>query len=103
MLQIHVRLSQIAADEARRMERKRRHRIDDLRYAMKKVSRHLETDMTYEEVCWLSIFRMCAESLQAVPHIQDLSEFKDIPDEEDRRAAFDRYVRKQKVDLLSAC
>jgi len=43
-------LVQVAADEARRAERKRRHRIDDLRYALKKVQRHIDLDMTYDEV-----------------------------------------------------
>ena len=50
MGQVHSRLAQIAADEARRAERKRRHRIDDLRYAMKKVQRHIDVEMTYDEV-----------------------------------------------------
>ena len=50
MMQVHGRLAQIAADESRRAERKRRHRIDDLRYALKKVQRHIDLDMTYEEV-----------------------------------------------------
>lgn len=44
------RLEQQRADEARRAERKRRHRMDDLRYALKKVARHIDVDMSYEEV-----------------------------------------------------
>ena len=44
------KLVQAAANETRRAERKRRHRIDDLRYALKKVHRHIDVDMTYEEV-----------------------------------------------------
>jgi pre-mRNA-processing factor 40 len=42
-------LVQRAADEARRAERKRRHRMDDFRYALKKVQR-IDIEMTYEEV-----------------------------------------------------
>ncbi|ORY29117.1 hypothetical protein BCR39DRAFT_532681 [Naematelia encephala] len=81
---IHERLAQAAADEARRTERKRRHRIDDLRYALKKVQRHIDLDMTYDE---------------AVPHMQDLPEFKDITDEEDRKSAFDKFIKRQKEKL----
>lgn len=44
------RLEKDRADEARRAERKRRHRMDDLRYALKKVSRHIDVDMSYDEV-----------------------------------------------------
>lgn len=80
--QIHERLKQAAADEARRQERKRRHKIDDLRYALKKVQRHLDVEMSYDE---------------ALPHIQDLTEFKDILEEEDRRSAFGKYIKRQKV------
>ena len=36
-----------------------------------------------------------------MPHIKELDEFKDIPEEEDRKAAFDKYVRRQKVRLVS--
>jgi pre-mRNA-processing factor 40 len=46
---IHERLAQQAADEARRAERKRRHRMDDLRYALKKV-RQIDVDMSYDDV-----------------------------------------------------
>ncbi|KAL1410940.1 U1 snRNP protein [Vanrija albida] len=68
-----------AADEQRRAERKRRHRIEDLRDAMRKVQRHIEADTTYEA---------------ALPHIQELQEFKDIPEEEDRKAAFEKFTRR---------
>jgi hypothetical protein len=46
---MHEDLVQRAADEARRAERKRRHRMDDFRYALKKVQR-IDIEMTYEEV-----------------------------------------------------
>jgi pre-mRNA-processing factor 40 len=47
---IRERLVKHAEDEARRAERKRRHRMDDLRYALKKVSRHIDLEMTFDEV-----------------------------------------------------
>ena len=47
---INGRLVQQAADEARRAERKRRHRMDDLRYALKKVQKSIDVDMSYEQV-----------------------------------------------------
>ncbi|WOO80939.1 Pre-mRNA-processing protein prp40 [Vanrija pseudolonga] len=78
---IHARLAKAAADEHRRAERKRRHRIDDLRDAMRKVQRHIEPDTTYEA---------------ALPHIQELQEFKDIPEEEDRKAAFEKFTRRMR-------
>jgi len=46
---MHEDLVQRAADEARRAERKRRHRMDDFRYALKKVQR-IDIEMTFEEV-----------------------------------------------------
>jgi pre-mRNA-processing factor 40 len=46
---VHQRLAQAAADDARRAERKRRHRIDDLRYALRKVPK-IDLEMSYEEV-----------------------------------------------------
>ncbi|ORX38961.1 hypothetical protein BD324DRAFT_617994 [Kockovaella imperatae] len=78
------RVSAAAADEARRAERRRRHRIDDLRYALKKVQRHIDIDMTFEE---------------AKPHMEELQEYKDIEDEADRRTAFDKFILRQKEKL----
>ena len=80
---IQERLAQAAADEARRAERKRRHRIDDLRYALKKVSK-LDLDMSYDD---------------ALPLIRDLPEFKDVQDEEDRKAAYEKFIKRQKVSF----
>lgn len=48
-LQTHSRLKQIADEETRRVERRKRRRIEDLRYALKKVDA-IELDMTYEQV-----------------------------------------------------
>ncbi|WVQ81638.1 hypothetical protein IAT38_003762 [Cryptococcus sp. DSM 104549] len=80
---VQSRAKQAAEDEARRADRRRRHRIDDLRYALKKV-KDINLDGTYE---------------QAVPLIENLEEYKDIPDEEDRRTAFQKFVQRQKEKL----
>ncbi|OCF44951.1 pre-mRNA-processing factor 40 [Kwoniella heveanensis CBS 569] len=84
---VHGRLKQAAEDEIRRAERRKRHRIDDLRYALKKVQRHIDLEMTYEE---------------ALPHMKDLQEFKDVTEEEDRKSAFDKFIRRQKEKLREA-
>ncbi|KAF7316925.1 hypothetical protein HMN09_00426700 [Mycena chlorophos] len=68
------------ADEKRRAERRLRHLQDDLRYALKKLSIPSET-VEYEA---------------AVPLMQDLPEFKAIEDEEARKAAWSKYVKRQK-------
>ena len=81
------RAQRAAADEARRAERKRRHRIEDLRYALKKVQRHIDPDMTYEE---------------AERHMKDLEEFKVIEDLDDRKVAFDKFIQRQKVSVCIA-
>lgn len=48
--QLMSRLERDAADKKRRAERKRRHLIDDLRYAMKKAEPPIDLDGTYEDV-----------------------------------------------------
>ncbi|KAF9006017.1 hypothetical protein BDQ17DRAFT_1352580 [Cyathus striatus] len=68
------------ADEKRRAERKRRHLQDDLRYALKKLPEPFDISLPYEEV---------------VPLIEHLPEYKAV-DEEGRRAAFDKFVKRQK-------
>ncbi|KAL9713446.1 U1 snRNP protein [Leucoagaricus gongylophorus] len=68
------------ADEKRRAERKQRHLQDDLRYAMRKLSEPLDITLSYDQV---------------VPLIQDLPEYK-VLDDEGRRAAFTKYVKRQK-------
>ncbi|PPQ91486.1 hypothetical protein CVT25_013743 [Psilocybe cyanescens] len=69
------------ADEKRRHERKQRHLQDDLRYAMKKLPEPLDISLRYED---------------AVPLIENLPEYKALEDEEGRRAAFAKYVKRQK-------
>ncbi|CAE6369167.1 unnamed protein product [Rhizoctonia solani] len=77
-------LNQKAADELRKAERRKRHQIEDLRSALKKMDPPIALDVPYE---------------QAVALMQDLKEFKAIEDEETRAAAFAKYVRKQKEKL----
>ncbi|TFK26219.1 hypothetical protein FA15DRAFT_667713 [Coprinopsis marcescibilis] len=69
------------ADEKRRAERKLRHLQDDLRYAMKKLPEPLDITLPYEEI---------------VPLIENLPEYKALDDDEGRRAAFSKYVKRQK-------
>jgi len=54
---------------------------DDLRYAMKKMAEPIDINSSYEDV---------------VPLLQDLAEFKALEDE-GRRAAFAKYIKRQKV------
>lgn len=69
------------ADEKRRAERRQRHLQDDLRYALKKLGLPAET----------------VEYDAAVPLIEDLPEYKALEDEEGRKAAWSKYVKRQKV------
>ncbi|KAJ3556676.1 hypothetical protein NM688_g1891 [Phlebia brevispora] len=73
------------AEEKRRAERKQRHLQDDLRYALKKLPEPLDISLSYEE---------------AVPLIQELPEFKALEDDEGRRAAFAKFVKRQKVCIF---
>ncbi|KAF4593229.1 hypothetical protein EYR38_008943 [Pleurotus pulmonarius] len=75
------------ADEKRRAERRQRHLQDDLRYALKKLPGGVDVGMSYEEV---------------VPLIENLPEYKAIEDEESRRAAFAKFVKRQKERLREA-
>ncbi|KAG9223804.1 hypothetical protein CCMSSC00406_0004855 [Pleurotus cornucopiae] len=75
------------ADEKRRAERRQRHLQDDLRYALKKLPGGVDVGMSYEEV---------------VPLIENLPEYKAIDDEESRRAAFAKFVKRQKERLREA-
>ncbi|KAI0819677.1 hypothetical protein BC628DRAFT_1413591 [Trametes gibbosa] len=72
------------AEERRRAERKQRHLQDDLRYALKKVPELHDANLSYDE---------------ALPHIQDLAEYKAVEDEEGRKAAFAKFVKRQKERL----
>ncbi|KAH8093749.1 hypothetical protein BXZ70DRAFT_949059 [Cristinia sonorae] len=78
---MHEQAMKQQADEKRRAERRQRHLQDDLRYALKKMAEPVDINLSYED---------------AVPLMQDLPEFKALDDEEGRRAAFTKYVKRQK-------
>lgn len=90
------------ADERRRTERRQRHLQDDLRYALKKIPEPIDINMSYEEVRLIEsiIFAVIANRCsQAVPLIQDLPEYKALEDDDGRRAAFAKFVKRQKVRI----
>ncbi|KAK7033008.1 Pre-mRNA-processing protein prp40 [Favolaschia claudopus] len=74
------------ADEKRRAERRQRHLQDDLRYALKKLNIPVET-VEYEA---------------AVPLMEELPEYKALEDEESRKAAWNKHVKRQKERLREA-
>ncbi|KAI3600446.1 formin binding protein, partial [Moniliophthora roreri] len=84
---LHATALKKQADEKRRAERKLRHLQDDLRYALRKLPEPLDINLTYEA---------------AVPLIENLSEYKAIEDEEARRSAFAKFVKRQKERLREA-
>ncbi|TKY88009.1 hypothetical protein EX895_003105 [Sporisorium graminicola] len=71
------------AEERRKLERKHRHRIEDLRYAFKKVDPPLDLDAPWQDV---------------VARVEQLQEYKDAQKEDARVAewAWDKFVRRQK-------
>ncbi|GJJ11302.1 hypothetical protein Clacol_005534 [Clathrus columnatus] len=73
----------VQAEEKRRAERKQRHLQDDLRYALKKLDKPIDINLSYED---------------AAPLIEHLSEYKAL-DDEGRRTAFAKFVRRQKEKL----
>ncbi|KAH0582785.1 hypothetical protein H2248_010696 [Termitomyces sp. 'cryptogamus'] len=83
---LHAAALKKQSEEKRRAERKQRHLQDDLRYALKKLPEPLDINMAFEEV---------------VPLIQHLPEYIAVDDDEGRRAAFAKFVKRQKVSRLS--
>ncbi|EMD38842.1 hypothetical protein CERSUDRAFT_112571 [Gelatoporia subvermispora B] len=81
---LHEQAVKHQADEKRRAERRLRHLQEDLRYALRKLPEPLDLNMSYEE---------------ALPLIQDLPEYKALEDEESRRTAFAKFVKRQKERL----
>ncbi|KJA28179.1 hypothetical protein HYPSUDRAFT_34557 [Hypholoma sublateritium FD-334 SS-4] len=81
---LHDAAAKKQADEKRRNERKQRHLQDDLRYAIRKLPEPIDISLRYEE---------------AIPLIEHLPEYKALEDEEGRRAAFSKYVKRQKERL----
>lgn len=66
-VQLQSRLEREASDKKRRAERKRRHLIDDLRYAMKKAEPPIDLDGTYEAVSPVGITLCCADLFSGDP------------------------------------
>ncbi|KAG6909336.1 hypothetical protein DXG01_000936 [Tephrocybe rancida] len=91
LVEIFITLHEAAvkkqAEEKRRGERKQRHLQDDLRYALKKLPEPIDISLPYEEV---------------VPLIEKLPEYLALGDEEGRRAAFTKYVKRQKERMREA-
>ncbi|PWZ03518.1 hypothetical protein BCV70DRAFT_18701 [Testicularia cyperi] len=73
-----------AAEDRRRLERKFRHQIEDLRYAFKKLEPPLDLDAKYNEVI--------------VSRISSLVEYKDAVKDSDEipRLAWEKFVRRQR-------
>ncbi|KAG6865134.1 hypothetical protein C0991_004871 [Blastosporella zonata] len=84
---LHGTVLKKQAEEKRRAERKQRHLQDDLRYALKKLPDPIDITLPYEEV---------------VPLIKNLPEYIAVEDEEGRRAAFSKYVKRQKERMREA-
>jgi pre-mRNA-processing factor 40 len=51
--QMQTQLEKAAREERKRAERRKRHLMDDLRYAMKKAEPPINLDGPFEEVSWL--------------------------------------------------
>lgn len=102
--QLHGAALKKQADEKRRAERKQRHLQDDFRYALKKLPQPLDITLQYEEVCEYSFnFTLRINIyLQAIPLVEHLPEYKALEDEDGRRAAFARFVKRQKVYVIFA-
>ncbi|KAG1726058.1 uncharacterized protein EDB91DRAFT_1166704 [Suillus paluster] len=84
---VHEQVVKKQNEEKRRAERRQRHLQDDLRYAMKKLPEPLDITLSYEA---------------AVPLLENLAEYKALDDDEGRRAAFSKFVKRQKERLREA-
>ncbi|VDB84826.1 unnamed protein product [Peniophora sp. CBMAI 1063] len=67
----------------KKAERRQRHLQDDLRYALKKLPQPIDVSTPYED---------------AVPAMEELPEYKAL-DDEGRRAAFAKFIKRQKERL----
>lgn len=72
-----------ASEERRRLERKHRHKVEDLRYAFKKVHPPLDLDADFEHV---------------KQRVEGLAEYAEAIEEDERipRLAWDKFVRRQR-------
>lgn len=86
LLQIQNQLEKAAREEQKKAERKRRHQMEDLRYAMKKAEPAIDLDGTYED---------------AIPSMSKIKEF-DMLDDEGRKETFEKFIRRQKEKLREA-
>lgn len=71
---------------------------------MKKVEPPLDLDATYEDVGGgHGVSRLAPLTFvltpfhQSVSRLSQIKEYADVPDEEDRRQAFQKFVKRQKV------
>ncbi|KAH8110818.1 hypothetical protein DFH11DRAFT_1730027 [Phellopilus nigrolimitatus] len=81
---MHSDLVKRLESERRRAERKQRHMQDDFRYALKKLSDPIDVNASYDD---------------AIPLMENLPEYKALEDE-GRRAAFSKFIKRQKVERL---
>ncbi|KAH9823196.1 hypothetical protein DFH28DRAFT_351553 [Melampsora americana] len=81
-MMLHDEVVRIAKEERRRFEKRLRNQIEDLRYALKKLSPPIELDTPYEE------------ATQRFSHLQ---EYKSLEGQEDgRKEAYNRYMERLK-------
>ncbi|POW15166.1 hypothetical protein PSTT_02400 [Puccinia striiformis] len=79
--------ARIAKEEKRRAEKRLRNKIEDLRYALKKLSPPVKLDAPYEE---------------ALERFSNFSEFKALEgQEEGRKEAYNRYMERLKEKALT--
>lgn len=79
-----------ASEERRRLERKHRHKIEDLRYAFKKVDPPLDLNADWDEV--------------VKGRVKGLQEYKEAEEEDERipKWAWEKFVRRQREKELEA-
>lgn len=77
--------------------------MDDLRYAYKKLDPPVDLESSYEDVspfhCGTPVFTDVTEHgcVQNLERIKETPEFLALTDEESRRTAFDKFIKRQKV------
>ncbi|EGG11939.1 uncharacterized protein MELLADRAFT_33054, partial [Melampsora larici-populina 98AG31] len=81
-IMLHDDVVRVAKEERRRFEKRLRNQIEDLRYALKKLSPPIELDTPYEE---------------AIERFSHMQEYKSLDGQEDgRKEAFSRYMERLK-------
>ena len=79
--QLHEQAVKDEIEAKKKAERRQRHLQDDLRYALKKLPDPIDVSTSYED---------------AVSAMEGLPEYKAL-DDEGRRAAFAKFIKRQKV------